>query len=200
MSLGGWKYSKRNGSILFLNIEISESVNIIKKHLWASDVSISYNPSDDSELCEPGAVMHPSTLRYNKLISIKNEFHILIQISILADIANDRAHIPLKRWMAVYRYQLKAGLWFPVHGLFQNIMSYLGIEIGQIAPNRIRIVVAFILLCKCFGVPTSLELLTKFFHIKPVKDGRGWHSFKKQNEARNLITKMPQSIHGWKGR
>lgn len=71
-------------------------------------------------------------------------------------------------------------------------MSYWGIEIGLIAPNEIRIVVPFIQLCKYFGVPTSLELFTKFFHIKPVKDCPGWHTFQKTNEARNLITKMPQ--------
>lgn len=87
----------------------------------------------------------------------------------MAASADDRAYISPKVWMAVYRDQLKAGLRLLVHNLFYDIMNYWEIEIGQIAPNRIHIVVAFILLCKCFVVPTSLEFFTRFFSIKLVK-------------------------------
>lgn len=57
---------------------------------------------------------------------------------------------------------------------------------------------AFILICKCFGAPTSLELFSKFFNIKLIKDDLTWHIFQKESGAGNLIAKLPQSIHGWK--
>lgn len=101
--------------------------------------------------------------------------------------------------MAVYQDQLKAGLRLPLHNLFYDIINYWAIDIGQIAPNGIRTAVAFILICKCFGVPTSLELFSKFFNVKHIKDGLSWHTFYKKRGARNLIAKLPQSIYGWKG-
>lgn len=57
--------------------------------------------------------------------------------------------------------------------MFLDVTSYWGIDIGEIAPHGVRVVVAVILMCKAFEVPTSLELFSRFFDIKPVRDGSG---------------------------
>lgn len=66
-------------------------------------------------------------------------------------LANNRAHLPPE--------QLKVGLRFLLHPLFLYIMNYWGFEIGQLAPNGIRQVVAFILICKAFGILDKLRSL-----------------------------------------
>lgn len=111
-----------------------------------------YNSADDSEPCELEAVNYPSTICYNQLGNIRKEFHIPIRLGIMVASDGDRGLYTLEGWMTVYRNQIEAGLRLPVHNLFYNIMNYWRIEIGQIALNGIRIVVAFILLCKYFEV------------------------------------------------
>lgn len=80
-----------------------------------------------------------------------------------------------------------------LHNLFLDVTSYWRIEIGQIAPNGIWVIVSFILMCKSFGVPTSLELFSKFFDIKPARDGSGWHTFQRKSGVVELMKKLPQS-------
>lgn len=95
LGLDGWKYSEGNSSILFPNVDSIESVNVMKRHLRANDVSISYDPDDDSELCELGAVMYPFTIRYCHLGNITKEF-MPIRLGIGAASADERTHIPPK--------------------------------------------------------------------------------------------------------
>ncbi|KAI5647996.1 hypothetical protein M9H77_34001 [Catharanthus roseus] len=57
---------------------------VMKRHLRANDVSISYNSDDDLELCEPGAITYPSTIRYSSLGGIRKEFLILIGLGLRA--------------------------------------------------------------------------------------------------------------------
>ncbi|KAI5667281.1 hypothetical protein M9H77_17134 [Catharanthus roseus] len=93
LRLGGWKYSKGGCSILFSNVDSAELIKVMKRHLRANDVSISYDPDDDSELCESGAFMYPSTICYSSLGSIRKEFFVPTWLGLRAASANERAHI-----------------------------------------------------------------------------------------------------------
>lgn len=77
--------------------------------------------------------------------------------------AEERAHLLPKGWIVVYQDQLKNGLRLPLHNMFLDITSHWGIDVGQIAPNGVRVVFVFILMCKAFRMPTNLELFSKFF-------------------------------------
>lgn len=76
-------------------------------------------------------------------------------------------------------------------------MIYWGIELGQLAPNGIQEVVAFILICKAFGIPTNLEVFRSIFDVKQVEEGPQWHIFQKKNVAGSFIVKLPICIHDW---
>lgn len=67
---------------MFLNVDSAESVKVMKRHLRVNDVSLSYDPNDDLELCEPGAIIYPSTIHYSNLESIRKEFLMLIGLSL----------------------------------------------------------------------------------------------------------------------
>lgn len=82
--------------------------------------------------------------------------------------------------------------------MFLDVTRYWRIDIGQIALNGIRVIVAFILMCKSFWVPSSLELFSRFFYIKLVRDRSEWHTFQRKSGAVKLVKKLPQSIYGWK--
>lgn len=45
-----------------------------------------------------------------------------------ASSAEKRAHVLLRRWMAVYRNQLKASLRIPLYNMFLDVTNYWGIE------------------------------------------------------------------------
>lgn len=57
--------------------------------------------------------------------------------------------------------------------------------------------VAFIIKCKAFGLPTNLEVFRKIFDIEPLK-GPGWYTFQKKSGMDKFIRKLPLSIDGWK--
>lgn len=90
---------------------------------------------------------------------------------------------------------MKVGLRFLLDYLFVDIMNYWGIELGQIAPNEVRQIATFILICKAFGIPTNLEALKNFIDIKPMKEGSRWHTFQKKDNEKFHI-EVAQSIYG----
>ncbi|KAI5676077.1 hypothetical protein M9H77_07027 [Catharanthus roseus] len=115
-----------------------------------------------------------------QLRAIRREFMILDEFQIRAPNAEERAHLSPNGWMAVYWDQLKAGLRFPLHNMFLEVTSYWRIDVGQIAPNGVKIIVAFILMYKL------------------VRDGSGCRTFQRKSGAIELVRKMPQPIHRWK--
>lgn len=135
-----------------------------------------YNPNDNVEVYELGTVMYLSNMNFATLDNIWKTFKISSNFGLISTVAENT-----KGYFAVYLEQLKARLRIPFYYLFVDIMNYWGIELGHIAPNRVRQVVSFILICKAFGLLTNLEVFRKIFDIKPVKEGSGWHTFQKKN-------------------
>lgn len=75
---------------MFSNFDFAESIKVIKRHLHANNVSISYDPDDDLELCELGATMYLSTTRYSSLGGIRKKFLILMVLGLGAASADER--------------------------------------------------------------------------------------------------------------
>ncbi|KAI5655075.1 hypothetical protein M9H77_32262 [Catharanthus roseus] len=163
--LGGWFYAIGGFSILFLDVNEAESMNRMKKYYLASGMLHCYKPRDKEHICETTAVNHHSEIRYGQLGAIRKEFAIPDDFQVRAPDVEERAHVPPKWWMSVYQDLLKAGLRLPLYNIFLDVTSYWGIGVGKLAPNGVRVIIAFILMRKAFRVPTSLELFSRFFFI-----------------------------------
>lgn len=74
---------------MFLNVDSEESVKVMKRHLRANNVSISYDLDGDPELCEPRAIMYHATIHHSSLGGIRKEFLIPIGLCLRAASANE---------------------------------------------------------------------------------------------------------------
>lgn len=57
--------------------------------------------------------------------------------------------------------------------------------------------VAFILICRAFGIPTNLEVFRNIFDIKPGKEGPRLHIFQKKKKCRWKIHSEVATICSW---
>lgn len=146
--LGGCKYSSGDYKILYPLVDSIQVNTLIKKHYKALEPPIQYDDVDGADICDPGATLYPSNIRIAYLINIRKTFKISPHYELVSATGDNKAHMPPRGYFTIYQEQLKEGLGFPVHPLFIETMDYWEIEIGHIAPNRIRQMATFIMICK----------------------------------------------------
>lgn len=134
---------------------------LMTKHIRAQDPPLDYTQTKYVDLCEPGAVKYSSISWIHNLPSIRKTFYISTRFVIVYLGANGRTHLPTKKCIKFYRERLKAGLRFPLHCRYKDIMACWDITLGNFAPNCVRQIVSFILICKSFGIPINLEVFKK---------------------------------------
>ena len=129
-----------------------------------------------------------------------------------------QSYIPMcldRRWVVcqtppegaifVYADALEAGMRFPLHGFYVEVLRHYGLAPSQLAPDAWRYMAAFVMLSQDAGVEPSLPAFRAFFSIC-THDGAavGWHHFRPRPGSSGLfsaIGKVPRSPDPeWKSR
>ena len=99
--------------------------------------------------------------------------------------------------VALYVEDLRAGLRLPIPEFVRNLLDYYGLCPAQLAPNSVRLIISFALLCQLLPTNSRISLFRAFFILRPHPKARGWWLFNPW-KALSFITDLPSSIHGWK--
>lgn len=83
-----------------------------------------YRPNHNIEFCEAGAVMYYSDVRYSQPPSVASKYRIPLMYTLTVPNRDDRAHLPQRGYITVYKEQLKAGLRFSLYPFIRNILMY----------------------------------------------------------------------------
>lgn len=74
------------------------------------------------------------------------------------------------------------------------------IQLGQLLPNGVRVIIGFIILCNAQFIPFSLEAFRHYFYIYQkygMKEGRGYFYFTKRSRSVALMD-QPTIVQEWK--
>lgn len=115
----------------------------------------------------------------------------------LAPGADGRVTSPPSGFIAFYLENLRSGLRFPIPEFLRNIFDYYRICPAQLAPNSVRILITFALLCRLIQATPRLSLFRPFFMLRPHPKADGWWYFTPR-KGLSFITGLPSSIHDWK--
>ena len=152
------------------------------------------NPTDDSRSApedEASSLSEPNVDR------LREHYRIPEQFRLSAPGADGRVNNPPPGDLALYVEDLRAGLRLPIPEFVRNLLDYYGLCPAQLAPNSIRLIISFALLCQLLPTNPRVSLFRAFFVLRPHPKARGWWLF---NPRKGLafITGLPSSIHGWK--
>uniref|UniRef100_A0A8R7QVL3 Transposase (putative) gypsy type domain-containing protein n=1 Tax=Triticum urartu TaxID=4572 RepID=A0A8R7QVL3_TRIUA len=69
--------------------------------------------------------------------------------------------------VGVYADALEAGMHFPLHDFFREVLRHFGLAPSQFMPNEWRIMAGFVVLCDNTGVePPPLAVFRHFFSLR----------------------------------
>ncbi|KAI4976775.1 hypothetical protein ZWY2020_050382 [Hordeum vulgare] len=101
--------------------------------------------------------------------------------------------------VCVYADALEAGMRFPLHGFFCDVLAHFGIAPTQLAPNGWRIMAGFLVLCHSAGVPLSLPVFRYFFLLSALSHKhKGCYFFRSRDDSGLRFKGMPNYIKDWK--
>ena len=105
---------------------------------------------------------------------------------------------PPPMFVAIYKDQFIAGFRLPIPQFLFQILIFWGIRVTQLAPNAVRSILGFFMLCRIPEIPYSLELFRSFFQMKIIGQIHGWFYFARKSGAklptRELFAGAPSSI------
>ena len=152
------------------------------------------NPTDDTRSAPEDEA---SSLSGPNVDQLREHYRITEQFRLSAPGAGGRVNSPPPGDLALYVEDLRAGLRLPIPEFVRNLLDYYGLCPAQLAPNSIRLIISFALLCQLLPTNPRVSLFRAFFVLRPHPKARGWWLF---NPRKGLafITGLPSSIHGWK--
>ncbi|XP_044442952.1 uncharacterized protein [Triticum aestivum] len=102
--------------------------------------------------------------------------------------------------ICVYARALEAGMQVPLHGFFRAVLAHFGIAPAQLTPNGWRFMAGFLVLCQSTGVPPSLAVFLRFFHlfIMDQKHEKGWYLFRSRRDIASLPNGGCKTTPGWR--
>uniref|UniRef100_A0A453QW95 Transposase (putative) gypsy type domain-containing protein n=5 Tax=Triticinae TaxID=1648030 RepID=A0A453QW95_AEGTS len=115
---------------------------------------------------------------------------------------------PPERAVCLYAHALEAGVRFPLHSFFSEVLTHFCLAPGQLTPSGWRILVGFVVLCHDAGVQQSAGVFCYFFSPVAFKL-KCWYGFQAKNDDRKLFveesdqklfTGLSASDEAWKGR
>lgn len=136
--LSGKKHKMGDVSILFPFINRNDLLQLKLRHIYPFKRLVDYGTKHNVELCEAGVVMYSSNISYSQLLTIADKYRILPVYYLIAPNRYDRANLPPRGYIMVYREQLRAGHRFPLYPLIQDILMYWNVALAQLSPNFIR--------------------------------------------------------------
>ena len=151
-------------------------------------------PTDDTRSTPEVEV---SSLSGPNVDRLREQYCIPGQFRLFAPGADGRVNSPPEGQMAFYVEDLRTGLRFPIPEFVRNVLDYYGLCPTQLAPNSVRLIVSFALLCRLLPTDPRISLFRAFFILRPHPKVRGWWYFNPR-KGLSFITGLPSSIHGWK--
>ncbi|XP_048542253.1 uncharacterized protein LOC125521234 [Triticum urartu] len=102
--------------------------------------------------------------------------------------------------ICVYARALEAGMRVPLHGFFRDVLAHFGIAPAQLTPNGWRFMASFLVLCESAGVPPSVAVFRRFFHLSIMdqKHEKGWYFFRSRRDITSLPNGGCKTTPGWR--
>lgn len=100
------------------------------------------------------------------MCSLVSEYWFPIGVSLIIPRTRDIvSNLPIN-YFVVYVDHFKVGLHFSLLPLFLDLLIYFDINLSQLVPNAIRVIVGFKKLWRSKGVVSFLALFRAFFYLK----------------------------------
>ncbi|XBI35895.1 uncharacterized protein LOC119328300 [Triticum dicoccoides] len=102
--------------------------------------------------------------------------------------------------ICVYARALEAGMRVPLRGFFREVLAHFGIAPAQLTPNGWRFMAGFLVLCESAGVPPSVAVFRRFFHLSIMdqKHEKGWYFFRSRRDITSLPNGGCKTTPGWR--
>ena len=141
--------------------------------------------------------MEVSSLSGLNIDRLRDQHSIPEQFRLFAPGVEGRVNNPPAGQVALYVEDLRTDLRLPISEFVRNILDYYGLCPAQLAPNSVRLIINFALLCRLLPTFPRISLFRTFFILRPHPKARGWWFFNLR-KGLSFITDLPSSIHGWK--
>lgn len=151
-----------------------ESVALCKHRAFTVD---SLNPSVNKVLLSAvdkncGKVLDfPSSLDAPVIQQLAKKYLFPSSILLIAPRPEDRACTPPAGFFTIYEDYLKFGLCLPLCLVFPDLLRKFNVPVGQIMLNLFRQLFGLSAATGRFGYPLTLELILRFFQLKPSLSG-----------------------------
>ena len=149
------------------------------------------------KLAEFGPSMIKSKISPRMLGEVRAHYRFPSGCVVSAPRDDERINNPPRDSFGLYIDHLKVGLRFPLHPFFSKIFELYLVVPGQLTPNSIQTICAFVIMCHIVDIEPTTSLFKTFFILKRDTRGLGWWMFGPCPD-RKIVKGLPSTIHGWK--
>ena len=154
-----------------------ESGELSSAHQFRDDPTVGVDSSKRKKLAEFRPSMIKSKISPRMLRKVRDHYRFPSYYLTSAPQSDERINNPLRGSFGLYVDHLKAGLGLPLHPFFLMVFEAYDIVPGQLTPNSIRTICAFVMMCHIVKVEPTLSLSHVFFILKRDSRGLGWWMF-----------------------
>ena len=133
--------------------------------------------SKRKKLAEFGPGMITGKISLRMLEEVRDHYRFSSYYPMSTSQVDERINNPPRESFDLYVDHLKAGLRLPLHPFFIKVFEAYDVVPGQLTPNSIRTICAFVVMCHIVKVKPTLSLFQTFFILKRDRRGLGWWMF-----------------------
>lgn len=136
--------SRKSSSWEVASLDMGEvRTSSFQEALWASQPANSNAPA----MFPPGLVSTISTMTLEEIKKVRKHYCFSNEICVVTPTHRDWVISGLLSYVALYEEFFCVGPHFLIHLFIKNVLSFYQLVPTQLAPNSIRIIISFIVLC-----------------------------------------------------
>ena len=146
------------------------------------------------------AYSYVSRINVESLKQIRTRYQILEDVVIRIPNLDERACSQVED-VAFYEVTMTAELRFPVQPFTRELLDFLSLAPGQVAPNGWRVIIAFMVMwreCSNWLDDITVEEFLYCFEPSQIAASLGFWTFRNRDNSVKLVEGLPSSNRGWK--
>ena len=146
------------------------------------------------------AYSYVSRINVESLKQIRTRYQILEDVVIRIPNLDERACSQVED-VAFYEVTMTAELRFPVQPFIRELLDFLSLAPGQVAPNGWRVIIAFMVMwreCSNWLDDITVEEFLYCFEPSQIAASLGFWTFRNRDNSVKLVEGLPSSNRGWK--
>ena len=118
--------------------------------------------------------MEASSLSEPNIERLRKQYRIPEQYQLFTPGADGRVNSPSSGQVTFYVEDLRTDLRFLIPEFVRNLLDYYDLCFAKLAPNSIRLIISFALLCRLISIEPRPSLFCSFFILRLHPKAKSW--------------------------